>query len=565
MTGIRTVNLLWERKARGSYPASPYALEDEGTLARALPRPLEPRACDLARVAPNGTVENRGFFSAETLMKLDIAGDGTAALGMTSDDIYLFRDGGKTRFLGEHQYNYLDAALDRGGQTFAVSYCDIAGTHFGMACGSLSGRVAWQRESESAVTALAVSRDGKFIVYGAEDGAVTLISAGMSDLWTFEQPEPIRAMACSEDAAFTAYGTADGAVGLIDSGGARLWETRFPGEIVALALSGDGGLCAVIVHPKDSGEGAKLACLTDNGQIGWEYNTEKRLLRVSVSANGRYVATGSRDGTAAVYEIVPSELTGGVIAATLQNKEELRAAALERNGDLRGAMQVLREALNANPANDALCAQLNTLLVLWRVEQEKRFNVLFAAQESTAAIEMAERWFADDPRYPQALISFNCAMEQRANRLLITAKTLNSEQAEAALLQALTYDFYSVETRHLLRELHLRRAADADADAEKLAANGELEGAISAWERAQSVLPTTERAKKITKAQTAAEYAQGLALYNEKRYEQAIFQFRKALARDPNHSDAKRYLNFAQKFAQNPADDAQNDRFNFLE
>ena len=566
MKAIRTVNLMWEKRARGGYPASPYALADDGTLLRAAPRPNETRAYDMARVAPNETAQTGGFFSSETLIKLDIADDAETALGMTADDIYLFKDGGKTRFLGERQYNCLDAALDADGQTLAVSFCDVAGTNFGLASGNISGRVAWIRESEIAIPAVAVSRDGKYIVYGLEDGAITCLGAGTSEIWAFEQAEPIRAVACSGDGNFAVYGTVDGAVGLIDSSGARCWEMRFPGEIAAVALSGEGGLCAVIVHPKDSGDGAKLACITENGQVGWEYNTEKRLLRVSISPNGRYVAAGSRDGTTTVYEIVPSEMTGGAAASiAAQNETALRVASLERTGDLRGAMRVLREALNGSPANFALCEQLNSLRDQWRNTQKTNLDALFAAQHWTGAINAAERWLQDDPRCPNAIILLNRALTQQADHLLTEAAALDSKQAETALQQALTYDFYSVEARRALCHLHARRAESSDADAEKFAAGGELEAAISAWERAQSVLPTAERAAKITKAQTAAEYAAGLVLYNEKRYEQAIFQFRKALARDPNHSDAKRYLNFAQKFAQNAAEDTQSDRFNFLE
>ena len=565
MQAIRTVNLIWERRARGGYPASPYALANDGTLLRAIPRPLESRAYDLVRVAPDESATQGGFFSAETLLKLEVAQDAEIALGMTSDDIYLFRDGGKTRFLGERQQNYLDASLDASGQTLAVSYCDVAGTHFGLACGSISGRVAWQRESDAAIPAVAVSRDGKFIAYGAEDGAILLVSTGLSDIWSFEQAEPIRAVACSEDGSFAAYGTAGGAVGLIDASGARKWETRFSGEIAALALSSDDGLCAVIVHPKDGGAGAKLACLTENGQIGWEYNTEKRLLRASVSANGRYVAAGSRDGTATVYEIVPSEMTGGGVVAGWQDATIRNADALAKSGDLRGAMQILRTALNANPSHAELCEQLNALREQWRAEREQSVAALLAALDFTGAIDAAERWLQDDPRHTYAIQTLNLALTQQANRLLTDAQTMDSAQAEAALKQALTYDFYFVEARRELGILYSRRIADADAEAEAAFAKGEMDVAVSAWERAQSVAPSAERARKITRAQTAAEFAAGMTLYNEKRYEQAIFQFRKALARDPNHSDAKRYLNFAQKFAQNADDQSQADRFDFLE
>ena len=143
------------------------------------------------------------------------------------------------------------------------------------------------------------------------------------------------------------------------------------------------------------------------------------------------------------------------------------------------------------------------------------------------------------------------------------AKASEPVQAESLLFQALTYDPFLVGARLELAALHTRRAESADAEAETLLASEAWEAAVAALERAQSVAPTTERAKKIVQTQTTAEYAAGLALYNEKRYEQAAFQFRKALARDPNHADAKRHMNFALKFAQDPTDDTQTDPLQF--
>jgi len=56
-----------------------------------------------------------------------------------------------------------------------------------------------------------------------------------------------------------------------------------------------------------------------------------------------------------------------------------------------------------------------------------------------------------------------------------------------------------------------------------------------------------------------------MAAYNEKRYSEAVFQFKKVLARDPGHAEAKRYLNFAQKFAQDATTESLTDRFSRLE
>ena len=61
------------------------------------------------------------------------------------------------------------------------------------------------------------------------------------------------------------------------------------------------------------------------------------------------------------------------------------------------------------------------------------------------------------------------------------------------------------------------------------------------------------------------EFAAGMAAYNAKEYREAVFQFKKVLARDAAHSEAKRYLGFSQKFAQDTSNEALNDRFSRLE
>ena len=152
---IRTVNLVWENKVRGSYPVGPFALEEDGTLTRAQPRPLDTRAYDVTRVAPDGTAAPQSFFSGETLRKLDCAMQGDAALGMTADDLYIFRDGGKTRFLADRNLTFIDAALNANGRAFATVYSDRTGENFALACGDTHGRVAWIREFEAALSAAA--------------------------------------------------------------------------------------------------------------------------------------------------------------------------------------------------------------------------------------------------------------------------------------------------------------------------------------------------------------------------------------------------------------------------
>ncbi|HLV81314.1 MAG TPA: hypothetical protein VKT32_13595, partial [Chthonomonadaceae bacterium] len=71
MPRIRTVKMVWEKRLRGAYPLSRYALNAEGTLAVAAPRPLEARAYDLTHVRLEGSVEVRSGFVAEKLLKVE--------------------------------------------------------------------------------------------------------------------------------------------------------------------------------------------------------------------------------------------------------------------------------------------------------------------------------------------------------------------------------------------------------------------------------------------------------------------------------------------------------------
>ena len=57
MASIRTVNLLWERRLRGTYPVARHALDNAGTLTLAVPRPLEARTYDLSRLRTDGAIE----------------------------------------------------------------------------------------------------------------------------------------------------------------------------------------------------------------------------------------------------------------------------------------------------------------------------------------------------------------------------------------------------------------------------------------------------------------------------------------------------------------------------
>src|SRR5579871_2440304 len=261
MPGIRTVNLLWERRIRGVYPVARFALRDDGALCVAAPRPLEPRAYDLTHIMLDGGSEVREGFAVETLLKLEVTALSDHCMGMTADDLYLFRAGDKKRFLGERHVLYIDAALSADGQRLATVFSDRAGASFVLAFGDIRGRVTWLRDMDMPLTTVAISRAGNRVASGTEAGLIQLFDASRRDVWEFGSGEPVRALACSDDGVFVAYGTSLGGVGVVDGHGTRRWEARLPGEVVAIALSGDGDLCAALCIPQDDPNTARLFCL----------------------------------------------------------------------------------------------------------------------------------------------------------------------------------------------------------------------------------------------------------------------------------------------------------------
>jgi tetratricopeptide (TPR) repeat protein len=570
MATIRTVNLLWERKYRGAYPLAHYALDDAGTLTLAIPRPLEARTFDLTRLKADGGVEVRSSFSVETLVKLETTAQADSVIGMTADDLYLFHAGTKSRFLPDRRINYVDAALSADGRFVTAAYSDMAGASFALAFGEINGYVTWLRELSVPVSAVAIARDGARVALGAESGMLWLLDAARREVWEFDQEGAVRALACSEEGLHVVYGLADGRVGLIGGDGSRRWETRLPGEVFALALSRDGSLCAALCRRPDMAATAHIYCLDATGTVGWDYDSEKRLLGLSLSPDGRYLATGARDGTTAVYEIVPAEgATQG--RERLATGDPLAAAAARRQeGDFGGALQILREALDLDPAD---CASCDRLLAIRAAYLQEGFDEALNRIERGAfasAIGLLGALLTEEPLHTEIAQALREARTQRSAELIAEAHSASAAgdvgQAEMKLREAIAVaPVGPTPARIELAALFTRHAETADAEADRLLAAGDLHGGLAALERAQAVAASRERAQKIGRAQIALELATGMTAYNEKRYSEAVFQFKKVLARDTGHAEAKRYLNFAQKFAQDATTESLADRFSRLE
>jgi tetratricopeptide (TPR) repeat protein len=562
MPSVRTVNLAWERQARGSYAVSRFALDDAGAVTLVLPRPLQGRTYDLTRLALDGAAEVRATFSVETLLEVEASAESDAVVGMTADDLYLIRAGAKSRFLAERRIIFVDSALAIDGDTVVAGFSDVAGSSFALALGDIGGRVIWLRESDAPISAVAMSAEGKFICQAADTGSIRLLDSSRREHWLFEQEEAVRALVCTPGGRFTAYGTTGGSVGLIDSEGSRLWDVRLPGPVLSLAIAADGRLCAALVDDVME-QTSRLHVLDATGQTGWEYDAEARLSALALSPGGRYLAASSRNGSHTLYKVIFGEIS--VPAGSLPSIGQPEGGGEEDWGEVAGRICAF---LHERPAEVEACERLLA------IRQEQAATLLADARERrdqkeyAAALDALDRLKRVAPEEPEV---YSLLAEVR--QLWSGAEIARAEEAIArgdadgageVLRSILAFAPHSLEARRRLAELDVLRAKEADAEAERLLAAEEREAGLAALERAQRIAASSQRAEKIRRAQIDLEFAEGMRAYNDKRYREAVFQFKKVLARDADHADARRHLNFAQRFEQD-SNEALNDRFGRLE
>lgn len=563
---IRTLNLLWEEKIRGTYAVTAAALDNEGVLTRGIPRPNEVRNYDLTRVAPDGTRERGASFTTQTLLELEVVASADSFLGLTANEIYLFHQSKKTRFLSERHIIFVDSSLCRNAWQLAVGYSDMAGSSFEVVLGDMSGHVEWTLDVLSPLSCVTIAPDASYVAYGTEDGIIALLTPKRKQEWQFILEEPIHAVVCSRQGKRTLYGTNTGRVGCISLDGTRLWEITLEGDVAHVALSENGEICAAIVHPAEE-EGSRLVCFTGEGLVGWEHRFERRLVGLSLSPNGGFLATSLRDGTAMVYEIVAGE----AVKTSTRSLEDplLRAQALIAGSRFQEALNVLKEALKENPTNLTLFDLSLETQKQWFEEQIATARSLFTASDFAGAVETMEALFALEGQNVTVVSLLNQAKQMRAQQCLELAKSAlaTGKQSEATLLyqEAIQLQPLVRAYREGLGRVLLGSAASADAEAEILLAQGNLVEGVKALERAQAMTPTPEREKRLERAQVALEFQTGMEHYNTKQYAPAIFQFQKVLARDPEHSEAKRYLQFAQRFAQDTTTEQVQSRFSMLE
>lgn len=560
MADITNVDLLWQRKVRGLAALGRYAVSDTGALLVSVPDELEARTRHIARYDRSGRSQIVDTYNVETLRRTEIGADGQAFAGITDDDLYLFPNGRKARFLPDRRASYTDLSLAATGQRFGAALCDLLHSGDAVALGDIGGRVLWTKDVPFAVSRVAVDREAGHLAVAGEQGELILLDAARHTIWTHRQDAALSAVATvGPERTIFAGGGGAGAVG---PDGTLHWFTEAPGDLIEITTDAAGRI-VVVLAVLDEGSG-RVAFLSADGLPTWEIDFEEsRPTGVALSPNGRHAAVSLRDGTIAVYALDHGERSAGGGAESIL--AEARAA--RRDGDPRRAIELLRARLEAVPIDTAACEALADTLTLLRERGLRAADTAEALDDWAAADahlgEILSVWPLDDEvvGHRRRLRARWAAAARAAGQAALARN--DSEGAEAGFLEAILADPLDAASREALARARATASAGSLARAEEMFRQGNFAEAVAAVTEAQArgaVGPDV--AALLRRARVGEALLLGNQLYQDRQYAAALFQFKKALRLDPGNAEAAQKIGYARNFLQ---DTQLADRFTRLE
>ena len=571
MAEINNVDLVFLRRVRGVSPLSRYAANDDGSVTVSVPDEMEVRTFHVVRFDNKGKSRVQETYTVETLRKTEIGGgEGTYAyLGTTDDDLYLFRQTRKSRFLPDRRASYTDVSLNQSGGRFVAAFCDMLASGHALALGDMGGRLLWTKDVAFPIARVAVDREGVFIAVAGETGDLHLLDNTRATLLRHRQETAISAVA-TLGPALTAF-AGGGGVGAIDSEGRLLWFTPVVGEPLEVAVAATGGktdethgpiVTAALLRLDDTS--GRLVFFNETGLPTWDIDfDESRPTGLSLSANGRFVAVTLRDGSLSVYELHYGERLASLTAE--QTLAEAHAA--RSGGNLRAALDILRGRLASVPSDTVACDALADTLTEMR---ERAFatadNALAVGDWREADTRLAEL-LAEVPFDPDAAArrahvraGWTQAALDKGNAALQSGE---GGDAEAHFLEAIEANPLNHDARAALARARTHAAETTLALSREQVGRGDWTAAIASLADAQSRGASGPEVSGLLRSARVGEaLALGNALYADRQYAAALFQFKKVLRLDPDNAEARQKTAYAQNFLQ---DTQLNDRFTRLE
>ena len=561
MNQLNTASLLLNKKIKGHLPVTGLAVSDDGSVLITIPDQYQSRLYHQVCISASGETEEIDSFSVEKPSSTDCSANGRIFIAITTDDVYVFREGAKTRFFPDRRENYSSVSISASGDLFAIGAADMIVSGYSVTLARTANGPIWTKTLPLSVTKVQVSDDASRILVGTDEGTALMLDNTRDQIWELEGDDSITAVALTKGAELSIVGTESGVIQAIGPVGNRLWQIEGIGPVIDCAVSGDGKLIGAVRMPS---EGGLVEFLCGDGTHVLDYELASRIVSVACSPNGRYAALSCEDGTLQVLDIIlaPEKIRSSESAQSLHGEV---VSDIEL-GDYDAAMQKLSKMLDASPCDLDACRKLIELKEECLMEHIAEVDKLESEGSHVEAFGKLREAFELAP-YDKALFERLASMRERAisdsfERASKLAADGNLKDSIEHIRTIIRLDFTNLKAREGLGRLEDALVSQHISDADAAMASGETSRALEILEEAADLRPNQEVRDRLVKARARQAFEEGMAFYEAQRYSQAVAQFRKVLSIEPNNAEAARYLEYAENIHQ---DDALFDRFSKLE
>lgn len=559
---LTSVNLLWQKRWRGLLPVPRHAVSNSGDALLIRPDEMERRTYQLLSLNPDGEAGELRAISVETVYRFDAIPDGRLLIGMTGDDIYVFRDGKKIRFMAERRVTYADASLSPGTGWFTAGFSDALFASHGIAFGDANGRFGWAKDMDQPVNRVAIAGNGLTVTAALQDGDIQALDNMRNLLWRCPQDEPVTALAMPGRGPDVVVGTDAGTLLSVDGDGGFRWRSPVGIPVLAVAVD-EANQWVAAVH--SDGTSHLLVCLGPDGSPVWEYELEQKPSGVSLAPNGRFLVVTTANGAASCFEVDFASAPGFTVGGRKTRDLAAVDGALEA-GETSRAYELLAALASAAPWDEEIAARRLEVRAQLIAELQSRSREAEAAGRWGEALGLLEQAARVDP-WDAGLFEARRAVRgraiaARAEQAQALEATFNPEGAGAAWAEILELDPTDGRAREAIRRTRRTQADELMRQGDSRRDAGDLEGALTLWQQALALHPDPGLAARLRQAEVDRCLALGTAHYEAQRLAEATFQFRKALALDPENETAQRYLGYADSVA---GDSTIADRFARLE
>lgn len=561
MNDLRSTSLILDRRIRGHLPVTRYSVSDVGSVTLAVADPNQPRLYHLGRQSCAGEWEETSSFSVEKVSSWDLAAANDVFIVATTDDFYLFCGGQKTRPLSSNRDSYSGVSITAAGDLFVTASTDMLMSAFSVTLISSDGTVRWTKDLPVTLTCIQISPDGSLIAVGSDEGIVYLIDSERHVIWEFDAGGPVSTVSVPTSDGTVIVGMKSGAVLAIRDGD-RVWGIDGHGTVTVCTGTSDGRL---VITARDGGDDDHtVECLSADGSFCLSHAVPSRVASVACSDNCRYLAISCRDGTVQVIELQggSNRLADlGQAAAFLED-----GVAMLGRGEYADAVSALRRALEIRPADVGAAANLMVAARSLIGDSLCRAEEALKNGDYGEAVNRLSVAWENCTLAPDTVSEVLSGRRSTVDRIMEHAEELASNGAVNEALDVLnallSLEVTHIGARELLSDLEQEVTEKLVQVADQARAEGSLADAVRLLEQACDRDPSEAVGKKLRHARAEEALAEGLALYREQRFSEALFQFRKALSLDPENAEALKHIEYAEKLSEGGT---LHDRFSRLE